>query len=172
MLHINKWYSIYSSGAHSLCLFLTSISYDLRRCAVCPGLADFQVNAYTRDFFFLFRKWLWLEFSMQRGSDHASCLDPILSYGINVYSTWGKEKVHTELESNLCASVDIMDPQDVSLSNIAVILLRGELAVRGNCKLHTSGHAEEHLLSCLYSGESAAWSSLKNYSLVVVLVRI
>lgn len=52
MLHINKWYSIYSSGAHSLCLFLTSISYDLRRCAVCPGLADFQVNAYTRDFFF------------------------------------------------------------------------------------------------------------------------
>lgn len=51
MLHINKWYSIYSSGAHSLCLFLTSISYDLRRCAVCPGLADFQGNAYTRDFF-------------------------------------------------------------------------------------------------------------------------
>lgn len=68
----------------------------------------------------------------------------------------GKKQVLTELESNLRASVDIMNPQDVSLSNIAVILLRGELAVRGSCRLHTSGHAEEWLLSCSYSGESAA----------------
>lgn len=58
--------------------------------------------------------------------------------------------------NQICASVDIMNPQDVSLSNIAVILLKGELAVRGNCRLHTSGHAEEQFLSCSYSGESAA----------------